>query len=118
MRRRKVAYRERAQALRAALARHAPGLAPADAHGGSALWISASPGCDTGELAARLYRQGVVVEPGELFSAGSWPPRHHLRIGYSWLPAERIDAGGRLIGREVVAMVAAAARPRRQRGSL
>jgi GntR family transcriptional regulator/MocR family aminotransferase len=109
VRRLNLAYRERAQALRAALAQHARGLQPVSAQGGSALWCSATPGIDTRELAARLYRQGVVVEPGDVFFAGAPLPRHHLRIGYSSIPAERIDAGVRLIGRELKAMAAARA---------
>ena len=109
VRRLNLAYRERAQALRAALVQHARSLKPVSAQGGSALWCSAAPGIDTRELAARLHRQGVVVEPGDVFFAGARLPRHHLRIGYSSIPAERIDAGVRLIGRELKAM--AAARP-------
>jgi GntR family transcriptional regulator / MocR family aminotransferase len=109
VRRLNLAYRERAQALRAALAQHARGLKPVSAQGGSALWCSAPPGVDTRELAARLYQQGVVIEPGDVFFAGARVPRHHLRIGYSSIPAERIDAGVRLIARELKAI--AAARP-------
>ncbi len=101
VRRLNIAYRERAERLRAALARHAPRLVPVAAHGGSALWVSASKGTDTRELAARLYRQGVVVEPGDVFFAGARQPRHHLRIGYSSIPAERIEAGVRVIAREL-----------------
>ncbi|MBL0087439.1 MAG: aminotransferase class I/II-fold pyridoxal phosphate-dependent enzyme [Ideonella sp.] len=67
VRRLNIAYRDRAQALRKALALHASGLTPVAAHGGSALWVSASQGCDTRELSVRLYRQGVVVEPGDVF---------------------------------------------------
>jgi GntR family transcriptional regulator/MocR family aminotransferase len=104
VRRLNVAYRERASALRAALAQHAPGLAPAAAQGGSALWVSARPGTDTRALAARLYRQGVVVEPGDVFFASARPPRHHLRIGYSSISLERIEAGVRVIGRELAAI--------------
>ncbi len=101
VRRLNLAYRERAQALRAALAQHAHDLKPVSAQGGSALWCSAAPGIDTRELAARLYRQGVVVEPGDVFFAGARVPRHYLRIGYSSIPAERIEAGVRLIAREL-----------------
>jgi len=104
VRRLNIAYRDRAQALRTALALHAPGLTPVLAHGGSALWVSASKGCDTRELTARLYRQGVVVEPGDVFFAGARPPRHHMRIGYSSIPVERIEAGVRVIGRELASM--------------
>ena len=104
VRRLNVAYRERALALRAALAQHAPGLKPAAAHGGSALWVSARTGTDTRALAARLYRQGVVVEPGDVFFASARPPRHHLRIGYSSIALDRIEAGVRVIGRELAAL--------------
>ena len=103
VRRLNVAYRGRAQALRSALAVHAPALTPVSAHGGSALWVSASRGIDTRALTTRLYRQGVVVEPGDVFFAGARQPRHHLRIGYSSIPVERIEAGVRVIGRELAA---------------
>lgn len=104
VRRLNLAYRERASALRAALAQHAPALTPTAAHGGSALWTSAPRGTDTRELAARLYQLGVVVEPGDVFFHGARVPRHHLRIGYSSIPTARIDAGTRVIGRELAAL--------------
>ncbi len=101
VRRLNIAYRDRAQALRAALAQHAPGLKPVSAQGGSALWVSAGTGVDTRDLVARLYAQGVVVEPGDVFFAGSRRPRHYIRIGYSSIPAERIEAGVRVIASEL-----------------
>jgi len=104
VRRLNIAYRDRAHALRTALALHAPGLTPAAANGGSALWVSASKGTDTRALTARLYGQGVVVEPGDVFFAGAGQPRHHMRIGYSSIPVERIEAGVRVIGRELASM--------------
>ncbi len=98
------AYRDRAQVLRQAMAQHAPTLTPLNAHGGSALWASAPKTVDTRALAARLYPQGVVVEPGDVFYAGARQPKHHLRIGYSSIPLERIDAGVRVLARELTAM--------------
>jgi GntR family transcriptional regulator/MocR family aminotransferase len=97
VRRLNLAYRERARVLRQALEQHAPGLRPVSAQGGSALWTTAAVGVDTRELAQRLYRQGVVVEPGDVFFAGARVPRRHLRIGYSSIPVDRIEAGVRLI---------------------
>jgi GntR family transcriptional regulator / MocR family aminotransferase len=111
VRRLNLAYRERAATLRAALAQHAPALEPTAAHGGSALWTSAPRGTDTRELAARLYRLGVVVEPGDVFFHGARVPRHHLRIGYSSIPVDRIEAGTRVIGRELAALRRASSRP-------
>ena len=104
VRRLNIAYRERAERLRTALARHAPALRPEAAQGGSALWVSAPKGTDTRELTARLYLQGVVVEPGDVFFGGARQPRHHLRIGYSSIPAERIEAGVSLIARELAGL--------------
>jgi len=116
VRRLNIAYRDRAHALRAAISQHAPGLIPVSAQGGSALWVSASKGVDTRELAARLYLQGVVVEPGDVFFAGSRLPHHHVRIGYSSIPADRIEAGVRVIARELSVMAKArAAQPARAR---
>ncbi len=116
VRRLNLAYRERAERLRTALAQYAPRLVAAVAQGGSALWVSAGKDTDTRELAARLYRQGVVVEPGDVFFAGTRQPRHHLRIGYSSIPAERIEAGVRVIARELAGAAPApsARRPRRR----
>ncbi len=99
VRRLNVAYRERARVLRESLGRHAPMLEPMSAHGGSALWVSAPKGVDTRALSERLYAQGVVVEPGDVFFAGTRLAKHHLRIGYSSIALERIEPGVRVIGR-------------------
>jgi GntR family transcriptional regulator/MocR family aminotransferase len=101
VRRLNLAYRDRARVLRQALEQHAPALRPASAHGGSALWVTAPKGVDTRELAQRLYQRGVVVEPGDVFFAGARVPRRHLRIGYSSIPVDRIEAGVRLIAQAV-----------------
>lgn len=97
VRRLNITYRERARALREALASHAPTLEALPAQGGSALWVTGPDGLDTERLAQQLYEQGVVVEPGEVFYGNAKPPRNRLRIGYSSIAAERIDAGVRLI---------------------
>jgi GntR family transcriptional regulator/MocR family aminotransferase len=95
------AYRDRARALRQAIASHAPMLQPMAAQGGSALWVSGPRGLDTRALAQRLLPLGVLVEPGDVFYPGTQPPRHHLRIGYSSITPERIEPGVRLLGREL-----------------
>ena len=116
VRRLNLAYRERAGVLQAALARHVPGLRAEAAQGGSALWLHAGAGVDTRELAERLYRLGVVVEPGDVFFSGTRVPKHFLRVGYSSIGADRIDAGVRLLARELHAMQPGTApnRPRRR----
>ena len=93
VRRLNLAYRDRAQVLLAALARHAPNLRSVAAQGGSALWLNAGPGIDSRELSERLYAKGVVIEPGDVFFAGARIPKQFMRIGYSSIPVDRIDAG-------------------------
>ena len=115
VRRLNLAYRERARVLRQALETHAPSLQPVSAQGGSALWATAGASVDSRVLAQRLYARGVVIEPGEVFFAGARPPRRHLRIGYSSIPADRIEAGVRLIA-EVLAELDADPPPRARRG--
>ncbi len=90
-------YRDRASTLRRALAKHAPQLEPAPSLGGSALWVTGPAGLDTSLLADRLYREGVVVEPGAVFYSTGGQVCNQMRIGYSSIAADRIDAGVRVI---------------------
>ncbi|MEO7853109.1 MAG: PLP-dependent aminotransferase family protein, partial [Rubrivivax sp.] len=52
---------------------------------------------DTRELARRLLERGVVVEPGDVFYPSAGRPCNQMRIGYSSIATERIDAGVRVI---------------------
>jgi GntR family transcriptional regulator/MocR family aminotransferase len=101
LRRLNIACKARAQALRDALARHAPQLCPVDLQGGSALWVSAPRAFDTRELSVRLYQQGAIIEPGDVLFASKRVPRHHVRIGHSSIPIDRIQPGVRIIVREL-----------------
>lgn len=91
------AYRDRAHTLRQALADHVPELEPAAAHGGSALWVSGPKGLDTRRLAQTLYQQGVVIEPGAFFYPAREQPCHRMRIGYSSIALDRIEAGVKIV---------------------
>lgn len=99
-------YRQRATALRSALNEHAPELAQIPAQGGSALWITGPEYLDTQDLAQDLYARGVVVEPGNVFFAGRWQPRNHMRIGYSSIDINLIDEGVRVIAQQIKRRVA------------
>jgi GntR family transcriptional regulator/MocR family aminotransferase len=99
VRRLNLAYRDRARALRDALERHAPALRSTPAHGGSALWVTAPGGIDTRALATRALEHGIVVEPGDVFFGAQRPPRHTMRLGYSSIPADRIEAGVKRLAR-------------------
>jgi GntR family transcriptional regulator/MocR family aminotransferase len=86
-------------------------LSPVTAHGGSAVWVTGPAGLDARALAAVLYQWGVVVEPGDVFYATARQHRNQLRIGYSSIATDRIDAGIRLLGGALVSHGAAAVPP-------
>ena len=83
----------RREVLEDALRQHGLTVAGRGAHGGSSVWMQAPPDLDTGGLAARLRAEGVLIEPGHPFFHGDAPPRHHYRLAYSSIPAERIPEG-------------------------
>ncbi|KUF11063.1 PLP-dependent aminotransferase family protein [Pseudoponticoccus marisrubri] len=97
------ALAERRAAMAEAVARHGLEVAGTQGQGGSCLWMQAPPGTDTGAMALRLRRDSVLIEPGAPFFAGPEVPRHFYRLGYSSIPAARIDEG--------IARIAAALAP-------
>ena len=97
VRRLNLAYRERSRAVHDALRRHAPMLAAVTARGGSAVWVTGPAALDGRVLAAGLFQSGVVVEPGDVFYATGRQHCNQLRIGYSSIAVDRIDAGIRLL---------------------
>ncbi len=84
--------RERAAVLAKALARHLPGFACTPSLGGSSYWVRGPEGLDARALAQAAQARGVLIEPGDVFFLND-PPRHVLRLGFSSIPADRIEAG-------------------------
>ncbi len=89
----KRAYRERWQAMDAAVAAHGLEIAGRGAFGGSSFWMRAPDGVDSRDLARRLRAEGVLIEPGAPFFAAADPPLNFYRLAYSSIPAERIGEG-------------------------
>lgn len=97
LRRFALVLRERAAAMREALARHLPECAGSCGDGGSSFWVRGPEGLDSRALAARAQGAGVLIEPGDVFFQNAAPPRHHLRLGFASIPVERIEPGIRLL---------------------
>lgn len=93
LRRLSAAYRERAQCLLDALARHLPEVTPTPISGGASCWIRGPEWLDAGELARAAAEQGVLIEPGSVFFNQAAPPTHYFRLGFSSIGEDRIDAG-------------------------
>jgi len=93
LRRLKQTGAERPRALAAALARHLPDVAFRAVAGGTSFWLQFPPEVDTRVLARAAEARGVLIEPGDVFFAGSAPDAHHARLGFGSIATERIEAG-------------------------
>ncbi|MBI1417555.1 MAG: aminotransferase class I/II-fold pyridoxal phosphate-dependent enzyme [Limimaricola sp.] len=91
------AYHERRRVIDAAIATAGLQVAGAPAFGGSAIWMRAPEGIETGALAARLQTRGVLIEPGAPFFATPGAGGDTYRLAYSSIPASRIPDGVALI---------------------
>jgi GntR family transcriptional regulator / MocR family aminotransferase len=104
MRRMQVAYRERRDALAAALTRELAGAITVNVpRGGISLWAPVAPGLDVPRWLTACAAAGVSITPGARFTFDGHDPRA-LRLVYApWTPAE--------LSRAVALMAAALPRP-------
>jgi GntR family transcriptional regulator/MocR family aminotransferase len=86
-------YRARWEAMGAALQTALPDMATTPSFGGTSYWVRGPDGLDAEALAARALENGIVIEPGTIFFAGPEPPRNCFRLGFSSIPAEKIEPG-------------------------
>jgi GntR family transcriptional regulator / MocR family aminotransferase len=97
LRRLKRTYAERAPAVAHALSRHLPDVAFHTVAGASSFWLRFPEGVDTRALAAAAQRDGVLIEPGDIFfaseSRGKQAPRNYARLGFASIATERIEPG-------------------------
>jgi len=83
----------RAAAITSALHRHLPDFRFIEPTGGSAIWLQGPDALDTSLLAEKALRRGVVIEPSIRFFLDPEGPRNYMRLGFSSIPAERIELG-------------------------
>lgn len=88
----RAAFRRRRQVMDEAIAAQGLMVAGQGGTGGSSFWMRA-PGVDTGALALRLRKEGVLIEPGETFFDPARPDREHYRLAYSSIAPGRIPEG-------------------------
>ncbi len=95
------AYQRRRAVMDQAIAAEGLSIAENAGQGGSSFWMIAPPGIDTEDLARRLDRRGVVIEPGRGFFGPDHGPSRHYRLAYSSIQEDRIPEGIRLIAEEI-----------------
>ncbi len=86
-------YSSRWQTMGAALERHFPGWSRTPAFGGTSYWLEGPAALDARRLAELALEDGIVIEPGDIYFADPGHGRHHLRLGFSSIPEERIEPG-------------------------
>lgn len=89
----KKSLAERAKILNAALRTHAPSLSFTPLRGGSSAWVQGPAGMDSGLLAKLAEKQGILIEPGELFFHQPPVPCPYFRLGFASTPTDKIAEG-------------------------
>lgn len=94
-------YRQRRDALLAALARHCGRWLTANRpQGGTALWCHLADGLRSRDLLVEAVRTGVTFAPGEMFSVDGGH-QSYLRLGFGLLDQQLIDEGARRLGQAI-----------------
>ncbi|MEW6644839.1 MAG: PLP-dependent aminotransferase family protein [Pseudomonadota bacterium] len=94
---------ERARLLDRLLPQYLPDCTWSRGAGSTHYWVSCRPGTDTTQLAAAARAEGVVIEPGDVFSADDHASRHCFRLGFSSIRTDRIEAGIQRLGQVIAA---------------
>jgi DNA-binding transcriptional MocR family regulator len=94
-------YRERRDALLAALERHLPGQYHVDVpNGGHHLWVTLDRPLDERALYGEAARRGVTFTPGGAVTAER-RSQTSLRLSFSMVEPEELDEGVRRLGRAI-----------------
>ncbi|WJF90452.1 PLP-dependent aminotransferase family protein [Paraburkholderia bonniea] len=97
LRRLMLAYKERAQALNAALDTYLPEFRHAQISGGASSWIEGPRWLDATRLAAEAEAHGILIEQGSVFFMAGLEQRHCFRMGFSSITLEKIAPGVRAL---------------------
>lgn len=89
----RAAYKRRRQVMADAIAEAGLEEAGQGGFGGSSFWMRAPMGVDTGDLALRLRKDGVLIEAGAPFFDPAAPRHNFYRLGYSSIAPAKIPEG-------------------------
>ncbi len=98
---------ERARLLDRLLPKYLPDCTFSRGPGSTNYWIACPPGTDTTALAQAALAQGVVIEPGAVFSMDETASRHCFRLGFSSIRTDRIETGIQRLGEVIAAYLKA-----------
>lgn len=90
-------YLKRWNAMDAALGEHFPTWPQGSVYGGSSFWMRGPDDLDSQKLAGEALKDGVIIEPGDVFFADPAEGRNFFRLGFSSISEDKIEAGIRLL---------------------
>ncbi|MEM7404919.1 MAG: PLP-dependent aminotransferase family protein [Pseudomonadota bacterium] len=87
------AFRERCQVMGEALRRHLPQASYVPTVGGTSYWVQGPDNLNVAGLLPEARREGVLVEPGDVFFAAPEQHQNYFRLGFSAIPTQAIEPG-------------------------
>jgi GntR family transcriptional regulator/MocR family aminotransferase len=90
---------ERARMLDRLLPQHLPDCHFVRGAGSTSYWVTCPAGSDAAEIAAAARGEGVMIEPGDVFSMREGSHRRCFRLGFSSIRTDRIEPGIERLGR-------------------
>jgi GntR family transcriptional regulator/MocR family aminotransferase len=94
-------YARRHATMEEALKREGFDIAGASSFGGTSFWIEGPQGTDADRLAQELRADGVLIESGSPFFAGTGEPCRFFRMAFSSIPEHKIAEGVALTARRL-----------------
>jgi GntR family transcriptional regulator/MocR family aminotransferase len=87
------AQKERGAIMLNALAHHAPQCTVTPMNGGGSCWVQLPDSVPAIKLAELASKQGVLIEPGDVFFQSAHPPGNFVRLGFQSIDARVINEG-------------------------
>lgn len=95
---------ERARVLDRLLPEHFVNCTFVRGAGSTSYWVTCPEGCDATALAEAARAEGVVIEPGDVFSMTGGTHVGCFRLGFSSIRTDRIEPGIERLGRLILRM--------------
>lgn len=97
-------YKRRWQAMRDAISNHLGMLNQFDNKGGTSFWLTGPDDFDATLLQTRLRERGVLIDRGQMYYLEQ-DRRNGLRLGFAFVPVERLEQGVKIIAEEVQKLI-------------
>ena len=90
-------YAQRWRCLGDALAEYLPEASYPNTSGGTSYWLRLPRGVSSSRLAAEALKQGVVIEPGQVYFTDPAKGEQYIRLGFSAIRTQDIPTGIKIL---------------------